>query len=30
MVHGFPKDISSKENVITRLDFEHAYYNVAI
>ena len=28
-VHTFPKSISLKVNVIVRLEFELAYYNVA-
>ena len=29
-VHNFSKEISSKLNVIARLEFEHAFYNVAV
>ena len=29
-VHTFPKSISSKVNVIASLEFEHAYYDVAV
>ena len=29
-VHSFPKDTSPKVNVIAQLEFELAYYNVAV
>ena len=29
-LHDFPKRTSSKVNVITRLEFEHAYYDVVV
>ena len=30
MVHAFPRDISSKVNVIPRLEFDLAYYDVGV
>ena len=30
VIHDFPKNISSKVNVIARLEFELAYYDVVV
>ena len=29
-VHTFPRDFSLKVNAVTRLEFEHIYYDVAV